>query len=151
MSTASPSARWRSRWVLSSREVKSTGVKFFVVILPSTVTANVTATKGRFGGASFRTSDFFEERRVVGRAEARPSDDVLLFLLADFMLERGEFLLHFAHLHVSDGAARPVEEIDEAARQTTEQDHSETGQSDHACDRRRDSAKIEEHDLKKEL
>jgi hypothetical protein len=33
---------------LSSREVKSTGVKFRVVTLPSTVMANVATTNGRW-------------------------------------------------------------------------------------------------------
>src|SRR4051812_42908431 len=102
MSTASPSARCRSRWVLSSREVKSTGEKFFVVIFPSTVIANVTATKGRRrlcgGGTRFRASDFVRFFKEAGLAEARPSDEALFFLLADLMLERGEFLLHLAHL-----------------------------------------------------
>src|ERR1051326_1515721 len=98
MSTASPRARWRNRCALSSREVKSTGEKFFVVILPSTVIANVTATNGLrrlcFGGTRFRAVDF-----------------ALLFVLADLMLERGEFLLHIAHLHMANGAAGPVKEI----------------------------------------
>ncbi len=41
------SARCRSRCILSSREVKSTGEYSRVVILPSTVMAKVAATNGR--------------------------------------------------------------------------------------------------------
>ena len=49
MRTASPNERWRRRWRLSSREVKSTGEKARVVILPSAVMAKVAATKGCLG------------------------------------------------------------------------------------------------------
>ena len=45
--TASARARWRNKCSLSSREVKSTGAKFFVVTLPSTVMAKVATTNGR--------------------------------------------------------------------------------------------------------
>src|SRR5436305_9192391 len=45
--TASARARWRNKCSLSSREVKSTGAKFFVVTLPSTVIAKVALTNGR--------------------------------------------------------------------------------------------------------
>src|SRR4051794_29188420 len=152
MSTASPSARWRNRCVLSSREVKSTGEKFLVVILPSTVIAKVTATNGRLGGTCFRRS--FLRRGVIaafGRREARPSERGLLFVLADLMLERGEFLLHLAHLHVADGPARPVKEVNDSAGQTAEQNHGETDEPDHARDGWRNGAEIEEHDLKQKL
>src|SRR3954471_24472325 len=91
--------------------------------------ANVTATNGRRSGEGFD----------------------LLFLLADFMLERGEFLLHIAHLHMTGGAARTVEEIDDSAGQAAEQDDEETGQPDHARDRRRNTAEIEKHDLEEKL
>jgi len=45
--TASARARCRNKCSLSSREVKSTGAKFFVVTLPSTVMAKVATTNGR--------------------------------------------------------------------------------------------------------
>src|SRR5205814_6026702 len=97
--TASPSARCRNRCSLSSREVKSTGVKFFVVIFPSTVIAKVTATKGLLlllpmWEGPLRP-DFFE--RESSRDAKVPPTFFLLFLLADFMFEGGEFLLHLAH------------------------------------------------------
>src|ERR1041384_8379969 len=104
MRTASPRARWRNRCALSSREVKSTGVKFFVVILPSTVIANVTATSG-----------LLEPRR--GRAR-RIND--LLFLLADLMLERRHLFAHLAHPYMADHATGSVEEIDNPARGRTD-------------------------------
>ena len=47
ISTASARARCRNRCALSSREVKSTGANFRVVIFPSTVIANVAKTNGR--------------------------------------------------------------------------------------------------------
>src|SRR5205085_5484539 len=129
ISTASPSARWRNKCVLSSRDVKSTGEKFLVVILPSTVMAKVAATKGRFGGTCFCTSCLLRSGiGAFGRAEARPSGDDLFFLLANFMLERGEFLFHIAHLHMANRAARPVKEVDHSTGQTAEQDHAEAGE-----------------------
>src|SRR5207249_10932372 len=44
--TASARARWRNKCSLSSREVKSTRPKFFVVTLPSAVIAKVAMTNG---------------------------------------------------------------------------------------------------------
>src|ERR1700682_410942 len=126
MRTASPRARCRRRCVLSSREVKSTGEKFFVVILPSTVIANVTATNGSL--------HLF-----------------LFFFFGDLMLERGEFLLHLAHFHMPNRATWPIEEIDDAARQAAEQDHGETGGTTHAGEGRRDGAEIEQHHLQDEF
>src|SRR5450432_919510 len=98
MRTASPNERWRSRWRLSSREVKSTGVKFRVVILPSTVMAKVAARKGR-GGGRLRLS--------VRRASLG---------FGDFMLQRRHFFPHLFHFHVAGLAARFVEKINEPAR-----------------------------------
>src|SRR5437660_4484778 len=96
--TASPRARCRSRCSLSSREVKSTGVKFFVVIFPSTVIAKVTATKGRGMWEAPLRGD-------LDRDEVPPTF-FLFFFLGDFMLERGELFLHLAHFHMARFAAR---------------------------------------------
>src|ERR1700730_2922241 len=93
--TASASARCRKRCCLSSREVKSTGVKLRVVIFPSTVIANVALTNGR--GVFFREMALF--RDFVART---------LLRLADFMLHRRDFALHFAHPNPAFHAAWPV-------------------------------------------
>src|SRR5262249_35668194 len=45
---ASAEARCRNKCNLSSRDVKSTGDRFFVVTLPSAVMAKVETTRGRF-------------------------------------------------------------------------------------------------------
>ena len=91
--------------------------------------ANVTATNGR------RTREDFD----------------LLFLLADFMLERGEFLLHIAHLHVTGGAARTIQKIDDSAGQAADQNDGEADEPNHPGHGRWNRAKVEEHDLKDEL
>ena len=75
---------------MSSRLVKSTGEKVRVVIFPSTVIANVAATKGR-GGLRFATF------LACG---------LLAFGFDDFMLQRGHFLAHLAQLYVSGLPAR---------------------------------------------
>src|ERR1700686_2567500 len=135
MRTASPRARCRSKCSLSSREVKSTGVKFFVVIFPSTVIAKVTATKGRFGRRRDASPRCLSERDG-GVASTS-------FFLGDFMLERDELFFHLAHFHVARLAARFVEEINDPARQTAQQDDRESREPDHPRDGRRDGAKIE--------
>jgi hypothetical protein len=58
---------------LSSREVKSTGEKFRVVILPSTVIAKVTATNGREMQERCLGSFFTFEAVAVGEAAGFPS------------------------------------------------------------------------------
>src|SRR5689334_10804521 len=105
MRTASPRARCRSKWRLSSREVKSTGENVRVVIFPSAVMAKVAMTKGRL--------DLRREDVDLGER---------LFRLADLMLERRDFMFHLAQLYVFDCAARPIKQINNAARQTAEKD-----------------------------
>src|SRR4029077_16418510 len=105
--TASASARCRNKWSLSSREVKSTGPKFRVVILPSTVMANVALTNGRCCRGSRWLPIFFD-----GTLPACPT--VLLRLL-DFMLHRGHFALHFAQTNTFRDPARFVEKVNDAA------------------------------------
>src|SRR5205085_9958141 len=112
MSTGSARARCRKRKCLSSREVKSTGVKSRMVIFPSTVMANVALTNGRIS--------FFRDggRR---RDTARPART--LFRLRDFMFRRGHLALHLAQFHPLHDAARFVEEVNDAARRTADQNH----------------------------
>src|SRR5688572_9578471 len=114
--------RWRNKWVLSSREVKSTGEKALVVIFPSTVMAKVTATNGRFGLPMWEGPLCPDLSR---RTKAAPTL-VLLFFLGDFMLEGFVFLFHVAHPDVAGGATWFVEEINDAARQGADQDNDET-------------------------
>src|ERR1043166_8208273 len=90
-STASASARWRNKCILSSRDVKSTGPNSRVVILPSTVMANVAMTNGR--------NDL-------------PCEDVdLLLRLADLMFQRGDFALHLAQGNALREAAWLIEKV----------------------------------------
>src|SRR5205807_4067475 len=118
------------------REVKSTGVKFFVVIFPSTVIAKVTATKGRGMWEAPLRGDLDRDTEV-------PPTFFLFFFLGDFMLERGELFLHLAHFHMARFAARFVEEINNPARQTAQKDDRESRQSDHPRDSGRNGAEIE--------
>src|SRR5262245_60520686 len=99
--TASPNARCRNKCCLSSRDVKLIGVKSLVVILPSTVMANVTATNGR---ELLGRRDENESER--GRAVAF---DPALFLLrfADFMLDGCHLAFHIPELHASAWPAWP--------------------------------------------
>src|ERR1051325_1732518 len=87
--TASPRLRCRKRCFLSSGEVKSIGVKFFVVILPSTVTANVAATYGRCRRECGRTPPDLRNRDRVARG-------LFLFGFADLMLYRSHLTLHIS-------------------------------------------------------
>jgi hypothetical protein len=103
MITASASERCRNRNCLSSREVKSTGVKSRVVIFPSTVIAKVALTNGRSG----LVRDDVNLRTGLART---------LLRLRDFMLGRGNFAFHFAQAHPFRDAAGSIEEINDAAR-----------------------------------
>src|SRR5204862_4310463 len=99
------------RCALSSRGVKSTGVEFFVVTLPSTVMAKVTATNG---------SRMWERprRRLKDRGTKAPP--TFLFRTTDFMLERRYFCFHFTHAHVTCLATRLVEEVNDSAGQAAQ-------------------------------
>src|SRR5436190_12437314 len=88
--TASARARWRNKCSLSSREVKSTGPKFFVVTLPSTLMAKVAVTNGRLK---------MWER--PSRRDCRDTKVPPTFLLgfADLMFQGDHFFFHFAQAH----------------------------------------------------
>jgi len=101
--TASPNERWRNKCILSSREVKSTGEKFRVVIFPSTVMAKVTTTNGR---SDFRGND------VDLCAD--------LFRFADLMFESSDLALHLAQFHAFHFATRFVKEVNDAAGKAAE-------------------------------
>ena len=127
--TASESARCRNKCNLSSREVKSTGEKFRVVILPSTVMAKVALTNGReMWEGPLRRDLLFPGRlrdtrlrvATARRAEVPPA---FLLRLFDFMFRRGHFALHFTQLNALRDAARFVEEIDDAAGRAADHDH----------------------------
>ena len=81
-------------------------MKFFVVTLPSTVMAKVAATNGR--------------KRL-----ALPGYGTDLFGLANFMLERSDFGFHFAEFNVASLDARFVKQINNAAREGTEENNGE--------------------------
>ena len=95
--------------ILSSRDVKSTGVKFLVVILPSTVMANVATTNGRTvffipqktSNAEHRTPNI-ETVSTPARFQLtlafRLGVESLLYSLgfANFMFKRRDFFLHCA-------------------------------------------------------
>src|SRR6202011_4321577 len=131
--TASARARCRNKCTLSSREGKSTGPKPRVVIFPSTVIANVALTNGR------------EVCDLRSRDAARAARTLLRLL--DFMFHRRHFTLHFAQRHPFRDAARFVEEVNDAARRTADQNHEKAHRSDQFRDRNRNVAKVVEHDL----
>jgi len=105
---------------LSSREVKSTGVKSRVVIFPSTVMANVALTNGRgMWEGPLRRDCFFAAN--CRDTEVPPT---FLFRLRDFMFRRGHFALHLAQFHPLHDTARFVEEVNNAAGEAA-QNHDE--------------------------
>src|SRR6478752_4855592 len=119
--TASARARWRNKCSLSSREVKSTGPKFFVVTLPSAVIAKVAMTNGRL--------------RMWGRPLCRDGRDTkvpptLLLGFAELMFQRDNFLFHFAEFHVSCCATRLVKQVNKSARKTANENDRKTQRSD---------------------
>src|SRR5262245_61071049 len=105
-------ARCWNKCFLSSGEVKSIGVNSLVVILPSTVMANVAATNGRLPRDRIPTMLLLPGR--LRETNFRPC--FLFFFLGDFMLEGGELLLHLAHFHVAGSAAWFVKQINDSAR-----------------------------------
>src|SRR4029077_9551874 len=98
--------------------------KFFVVILPSMVMANVATTNGRADfffisketpNAEHRTSNIDLSEFGVGRWVLGVRCCSASFLLGKLVLDRCDFTLHDAQFHVSDGAAWLVEEVENAA------------------------------------
>jgi len=123
--TASASARCRNKCSLSSREVKSTGPNSRVVILPSTVIANVALTNGReMWEGPLRRDLLFPDFRD---AEVPPT---FLLRLRDFMFRRGHFALHLAQFHAFRDTARFVEKVNNSARRTADQNHEKAHRSD---------------------
>src|SRR2546421_569235 len=148
MITASASERCRNKCCLSSREVKSTGAKSRVVILPSTVMAKVALTNGRadFWGKGVDLRDTARPvRRLDGLVRRRART---LFRLRDFMLRRGHFAFHFAQAHAFRDAARFVEEVNEAARRAADHNDQKAERSNEFGFFNRHPTKIVEHDLK---
>src|SRR5436305_8804552 len=119
--TASARARWRNKCSLSSREVKSTGPKSFVVTLPSAVIAKVAMTNGRLR---------IWERpwRRNGRDTKVPPTFLLAF--AELMFQRDNFLFHFVEFHVFRCATRLVKQINNSARKTANENDHKTQRSD---------------------
>src|SRR5436190_16903591 len=99
--TASARARWRNKCSLSSREVKSTGPKFFVVTLPSAVIAKVATTNGRL---------CMWERLLCRDCRDFKVPPKFSFRFAELMFERDNFLFHFAEFHVFRCATRLVKQ-----------------------------------------
>src|SRR5690349_873815 len=114
--TASARARCRNKCSLSSREVKSTGPKFFVVTLPSAVMAKVAMTNGRLRMES--------PLRRFGRDTKVPPTFLLGF--AEFMFQRDNFLFHFAEFHVFRCATRLVEQINKSAWEAANENNTKT-------------------------
>src|SRR5436190_6537910 len=114
--TASARARWRNKCSLSSRDVKSTGPKFFVVTFPSAVIAKVATTNGRLRMES-----------PLGRV-GRDTKLRRTFLLgfAELMFQRDNFLFHFPEFHVFRCATRLVEQINKSARKTANENNNKT-------------------------
>src|SRR5438270_478271 len=73
-----------------------------------------------------RISFFRDDGR--GRDTARP--DRTLFRLRDFMFRRGHFALHLPQFYALRDTARFVEEINDAARCTADQNHEKAHRSD---------------------
>src|ERR1700730_8793389 len=113
MITASARERWRNRNCLSSREVKSAGAEFGVVIFPSTVIANVALTNGR-SEPDWRLAERRLRRVLLFETLAASRADLLR--LRDFMLGRCDFAFHFAEFHALGDAAWSIKEVNDAAR-----------------------------------
>src|SRR5207245_4235211 len=105
--TASADARWRNKCSLSSREVKSTGPKFYFVTLPSAGIAKVATTNGRLR-ASERPW-----RRDRSDAGGFP---MFLLRFTELMFQRDNLLFHFVQFHAFRCATRFVKQIHKSAR-----------------------------------
>src|SRR5947208_6183968 len=136
--TASADARWRNKCSLSSREVKSTGPKFFVVTLPSTVIAKVATTNGRLR-LSKRPC-----RRECSDPEVRPTS---LLRFTELMLQCHNFLFHFAQSDAFCRATGFVKQIHKSARKTANKNDHETERSNENRFSCRHTTEAVEHDL----
>src|SRR6266436_1570783 len=143
--TASASARCRNKCSLSSREVKSTGPKFRVVILPSTVMANVALTNGR---AEMWERPWRRDRARPARTRDTEVPPTFLLRLLDFMLHRGHFALHFAQTNTFRDPARFVEKVNDAAGSAADHNDKKPERSNELGFFNGHTAKIVEHDLK---
>src|SRR5436190_15647166 len=119
--TASARARWRNKCSLSSREVKSTGPKFFVVTLPSAVIAKVATTNGRL--------------RIWGRPLCRDGLDpnvppTFSFRFTELMFQRDNFLFHFAEFHAFCCATWLIKQVNKSARKTAKEYDDEAKRPD---------------------
>src|SRR4029077_8940484 len=112
------------RCALSSRGVNSTESSFFVVTLPSTVMAKVTATNG---------SRMWERPRRGLKDRGTEAPPMFLLGTTDFMLKRRYFCFHFTHAQVTCLTARFVEEVNDAARRAAEKDDEEAHRPDEFC------------------
>src|SRR6202035_2318006 len=110
--TASARARWRNKCSLSSRDVKSTGAKLFVVTLPSTVMAKVAVTNGRL--KMWKRSWRRDRRR-----SKVPS--TFLFGFTDLVFQSDHFFLHFAQAHMASWSAWLVKEINQSPGKTAKE------------------------------
>ena len=72
---------------------------------------------------------------------------VLLLFFADFMLQRCNFLLHLAKLHMTDLTARFVKEINQSTGRAARQNNQETHRANKDRDRFRHPAETVQHDL----
>src|SRR6516225_8295648 len=115
--TASARARWRNKCSLSSREVKSTGPKFFVVTLPSAVIAKVAMTNGRL-------RMWERPLRRDGRDTKVPP--TLLLRFAELMFERDNFLFHLAEFHAFCCTTRLVKQVNESPRKAANENYNKT-------------------------
>src|ERR1700726_2722196 len=139
MRTASAAARCRNKCSLSSRDVKSTGVKFLVVILPSTVMAKVAATNGRRCRGSRWLPFFFD-----GTLAASSTGSLRL---PDFMLQPGHFLFHIAQFDRSRGHTGAIKEVNNRPWCGTGQHNKEAQRSDKHGYRFRHVTQAMQHDL----
>src|SRR5207247_5425559 len=136
--TASARARWRNKCSLSSREVKSTGPKFFVVTFPSAVIANAATTNARL---RMWEGPLYRDRRDT----KVPPTFSLRF--AELMFERDNFLFHFAQFHAFYCATRFVKQINKSARKTANEYDHETQRPDENGFCFRNATEAIEHDL----
>src|SRR5438132_3787016 len=138
INTASAKARCRNKCNLSSREVKSTGDKFFVVTLPSTVIAKVATTTGRWR-LRFMTGKAPNPQRPTYniqlpelgvRSSGVEGCETSSFRFANLMFQRDYFAFHLAHFHAGDCATRLVKQINDRAWQAADENDEETKRAD---------------------
>src|SRR6267378_708033 len=155
INTASAKARCRNKCNLSSREVKSTGDKFFVVTLPSTVIAKVATTTGRWR-LRFMTEKAPNSQRPMYniqlselgvRSSGVEGCEASSFRFANLMFQRDYFVFHLANFHTCDCATRLVKQINDRAWQTADENDEETERADENGFCFRHSAKAAKHDL----